>query len=382
MRLHAILEDTTMSLGDRVMTGHVLHLIYSRSRWSDLCQVTNLFIDSDQRFLELTTRDHKGARSAELKSRLLPLVAPCKGVTSELWAVTYLKVHKLCGLDVPAEEPVPMMRAPLNLAAAQWSDRPLTSEEGAEFIRRILCAPKTAERRLSTHSCKSTLLSWTAKYGLSDNARAVLARHMSCVSATTAVYSRDLLSPILRELENMLQAIRSAMFHPERSRSGMVTPAGITVVPGTPFVVPPAPAPQTPALREPQLPVVSAVPNPAVGVSATLEDSDTERDGFQLMGFESPFAQSQTLEVCEASPDSETTEDNSIQSTSDSEADDVADGRREFLEPSTKFFMNTKSLVIHCERTEGVLKCGRRVSPHFVVQYELHGIRCSRCFDI
>lgn len=73
IRLHAILEDSSRSLGDRAMTGHVLHLLYSRSRWSDLCQVTNLFIESDQRFLELTTRDHKGARSAELKSRLLPL---------------------------------------------------------------------------------------------------------------------------------------------------------------------------------------------------------------------------------------------------------------------------------------------------------------------
>ena len=61
VRLHAILEDTSVSLGDRAMTGHVLHLLYSRSRWSDLCQVTNLFIDSDQRFLELTTREYKGA---------------------------------------------------------------------------------------------------------------------------------------------------------------------------------------------------------------------------------------------------------------------------------------------------------------------------------
>ena len=77
-----------------------------------------------------------------------------------------------------------------------------------------------------------------------------------------------------------------------------------------------------------------------------------------------------------------TTEDDSVQGTSDSSADEIEDSRREFLEPSTKFFMNEKSLVIHCERTEGVLKCGRRVSPHYVVLYELHGIRCSRCFDI
>ena len=36
------------------------------------------------------------------------------------------------------------------------------------------------------------MISWTAKYGLPDSSRAVLARHMACASATTAVYSRDL----------------------------------------------------------------------------------------------------------------------------------------------------------------------------------------------
>ena len=72
-------------------------------------------------------------------------------------------------------------------------------------------------------------------------------------------------------------------------------------------------------------------------------------------------------------PESETTD-------SESEAGDVEDQRQEFLEPCVKYYMNEKSLAIHSERTEGVLKCGRRVSPHFVVLYELHGIRCSRCF--
>ena len=110
-----------------------------------LCHVTRLYIDHDQRFLELSTRDHKGARSAELKSRLLPLVAPCKGVTSDLWAVTHMRLRKLCNLSAPGTDPEPMMRAPFDLEATSWQ-RALTSEEGADFIRRILKAPKTLER--------------------------------------------------------------------------------------------------------------------------------------------------------------------------------------------------------------------------------------------
>ena len=181
--------------------------------------------------------------------------------------MTYMKVKKLYNLETPADEPIPIMRAPLNLDATVWSDRPLSSEEGAEFIRRILEAPKTTCTSLS---CKSTLISWTAKYGLSDNTRAVLARHMSCASATAAVY-RDLLSPVLRELETMLLAIRCSMFHADKSRSGMVTPSAMPVVPGTPFPVPLATMPQTPGLKHRGLPGQAAdVANPA-GFSAAGE---------------------------------------------------------------------------------------------------------------
>ena len=130
VKLHSILENPEVCLGDRAMTGHILHLIYSRSRWSDLCNVTNLYIDHEQRFMELATRDHKGARSAELKSKLLPLVAPCKGVTNELWALTCMKIRKLCNLPTPGDEPEPMMRAPLSVDATSWTNRALTSEEG------------------------------------------------------------------------------------------------------------------------------------------------------------------------------------------------------------------------------------------------------------
>lgn len=58
-----------LNAGDRVMTGHILHVIYSRSRWSYVCHVTSLYIDHDQRFLELSTRDHKtnSFRRAEIK---------------------------------------------------------------------------------------------------------------------------------------------------------------------------------------------------------------------------------------------------------------------------------------------------------------------------
>ena len=53
---------------------------------------------------------------------------------------------------------------------------------------------------------------------------------------------RDPLSPVLQELDTMLQAMRCALFQPDRTRSGMVTPSVMPDVPGTPFRVPPVPS--------------------------------------------------------------------------------------------------------------------------------------------
>ena len=182
--LHRVLGDESEPLGDRLMCGHCLHLLYSRSRWSDLCQVSNVFIDEDCKSFELSTRAHKGARSAEMKARLLPIVCPCKGINDQNWACLYMELRERVGLELPLDGYGPMLPAPANDFATSWYKRALTSEEGADFMRAIPKAPKTAERRISTHSFKSILISWTAKYGLPDTSRAVLARHLSCATAT------------------------------------------------------------------------------------------------------------------------------------------------------------------------------------------------------
>ena len=59
-----------------------------------------------------------------------------------------MHVRKMCNLSNPGEDPEPMMRAPLNMEATTWSKRALSS------LGRILRAPRTLERRLSTHSFK------------------------------------------------------------------------------------------------------------------------------------------------------------------------------------------------------------------------------------
>lgn len=47
---------------------------------------------------------------------------------------------------------------------------------------------------MSTHSLKSTAISWASKFGLDLETRAILARHATSLSNPTVLFSRDIIS--------------------------------------------------------------------------------------------------------------------------------------------------------------------------------------------
>ena len=51
-------------------------------------------MDPEEHFLEVATKAHKGARSAEMKTKLLPIVAPAFGVDNKNWAVVFWKFEE------------------------------------------------------------------------------------------------------------------------------------------------------------------------------------------------------------------------------------------------------------------------------------------------
>ena len=162
----------------------------------------------------------------------------------------------------------------------------------------------------------------------------------------------------------------------------MVTPTVMATVPGTPLKAPPAPS--TPA-RVGAQPLIEAA-------NASNLEAETDDEGWVHVGGDkhlfSPAASEQASEVVGSNGsqvgdmDSETTQEDSEQSTPDSDVESVVQQPLVVQEPGLNFFINEKSLVIHRERSPGLLKCGRKVSPHFMIVYDLHGIRCSRCFVV
>ena len=198
---------------------------------------------------------------------------------------------------------------------------------------------------------------------------------MDCEIWVTRAFSRRFgqAPVVLRKLDNMLRAMRCSMFHPDRTRSGLVTPAAIPVVPGAPFQIPQAPAPQTPLPMAGRPVEKEAADHGRLNAEKVVREVQAQSPGSETSWAHLPGEQQYEPDASsEGIQDSETTEEDSVQSTSDSDVEAAEDQRVDQPEPTMNFFINEKSLVIHCERTAGVLKCGRKVSAHFAVVYKLH----------
>ena len=80
--------------------------------------------------------------------------------------------------------------------------------------------------QLGTHSCKTTILSWAAKKGTDLQIRKVMGYHSLGKSNSVFIYGRDNVSPALREIEEIINMIKSGRFEPDNTRSGYFKPSG------------------------------------------------------------------------------------------------------------------------------------------------------------
>ncbi|CAE7382993.1 unnamed protein product [Symbiodinium sp. CCMP2592] len=172
LELHEIVHQA-LDDWDAAFAGAVLTAIYLRSRWADLQCCEDLQLDRDALgrlcYIDLITGHHKSMQSRQHRHQFLTM-------TGEMSA----------------------------------------------WIRKLLPGAAEANRKLSSHSAKCTLLSWMAKFGASQDVRACLGYHVG-TSKTVFRYSRDAAAGPLFELSRMLQWVRDGRFHPDNTRSGRFT---------------------------------------------------------------------------------------------------------------------------------------------------------------
>ncbi|CAJ1416398.1 unnamed protein product [Effrenium voratum] len=212
---------------DRVAAGFFLFATLARARFSDAMAVEKLELDMTQAgdgfgYVEAATTRSKTSYTLERKTRYLPLAAPAVCLCEGSWARIWIQLMEKTGLQVGKGKPL----LPAPGIGGEWSPVPLTASEGAGWLRSLLQVEGTrAEyeqlKKIGTHSCKTTVLSWAAKYGTPHELRLTMGYHsLGAKSKSMYVYGRDNISEALRKEDELLAEIRASRFLPDATRSG------------------------------------------------------------------------------------------------------------------------------------------------------------------
>ena len=214
---------------DRVAAGFFLWMIYARARFSDAQAASTIVkdvIDTDHGqdgFVEALVHRSKTSITLERKTRYLPMTAPIVGVSDRNfpWALAWL--------DAMAESELPLGKGKPLLPSqtdSGWSSLPIPAHVAAIWLKNLLKAGGALSEDImayGTHSCKATVLSWAAKYGLDAGTRARLGYHSRGAGGTELIYARDSMSQPLREMNAVLDEVRNGTFRPDATRSGYFT---------------------------------------------------------------------------------------------------------------------------------------------------------------
>ena len=227
---------TDMDPVDKYMLGAVVFCLYSRSRWSDVKQIHQLWIEESTHegelfgFIEGTTQHHKTATSLTKKRKFMPIVCPLLGITGCNWVEAWMQSWVALGVDINQQPFGPLCRA----ASSEGGlcKRACTTDEINVYINAVM---KTTDLA-SSHSLKHTTLEWSSAYGIDEDARKLLGHHALSGDKALAVYSRDLLNRPLQVYCSMLRNIRLDHFRPDESRTSRLIDAlkiqaGVQAVP-------------------------------------------------------------------------------------------------------------------------------------------------------
>ena len=220
--LERCVNDDDRTAYDRVAAGFFLVLTFGRLRFSDAQSITSMELEiplgSRHGYLECAAERCKTATTLEKRTRLLPVVIPTRSFTEEGWIECWLAVREHAKLSTGKGMPL----LPNPAAGGGWTKVPITCEIAGDWLRALIKdvpRPKTATRE-ATHSCKSSLLSMCAKYGLEPAARRMLGYHSAGKDKSMIVYSRDAMAWPVRLMEEMIDQIVAGKFRPDESRSG------------------------------------------------------------------------------------------------------------------------------------------------------------------
>ena len=355
------LMETLENPIDVYMLGAVIFAVLSRSRWSDLKLIHQIWIEKVSfncelyGFVEARTKHHKTATTLAKKQRYMPLVAPVLGVTTTDWTKPWTEAMVSLGVQMESEPFGALCRAPTH--DGNLCRRSCTTEEIGTFLNKVL--KTSGETQVTSHSLKHTTLVWCAAYGMDEPARTLLGHHELQGAKAMTVYSRDLLTRPLQLYCSMLANIRLDHFRPDETRTNRMV--------------------DLLKLSSKEQPGMEKSAQPGTGqVEPTAETVDDEPEPTSPMGTDTAQSAS-NLQGQDESSD--------IASTSSSSSDSSDDDEEV---PSAAWipgpvWRNIRSHVVHkCSAINRQTVCGRLADDeHFELLCEgcsTINARCSRCF--
>ncbi|CAJ1352120.1 unnamed protein product [Effrenium voratum] len=190
---------------------------------------TNMIFDKDAEgrvcYVECRIEVFKSRAAAAFKGQFLPAIAPAKGITEDNWGEQWMRLRDNTGLTVSKQSPV--MPAPNCDGTA--TKRAIDTEECKRWILLLLEGLNLEGRRLTSHSCKCTMLSYLSKHGDNWEDRLILGGHAGQY-AMAINYSRDAMARPLRILEALLLDIRESRFNPDETRSGRFSKSAASIL--------------------------------------------------------------------------------------------------------------------------------------------------------
>ena len=380
-KLHQVASSSDTSLVDRVVATHFLLMIYGRCRASDTCAVQSITHDNNHvaGFVELATRLHKSSKSAVTKSWLLPIVIPCFGIAEPSWIQSWWECRLEAGLKVSGDINGPLLPAPRMAgirSEISWTSRPMTCVEMSGMLRSFLDAED--DMLLTSHSMKSTTLSWASKAEMPREYRRILGRHSSAVKESDSVYARDLSFGPVRALERVLVMIREKTFARDGPRSQFFP---MTPEPGAAPAFPPTPvfqacAPRTPSATQPP-PAEACDSKPSVETTFT-EVKEEVVDADRTSGSGLDFSVIGTIDVSSESESASSSEAETQLESSEDEVVEPAPKAQKFIRIAESpdldevWLQNPSSKIVHAVSKRmhpcsgpPVTKCGRRADKEF-----------------
>ena len=182
LRLEAFLADPSGAVRDRVLAGFLLFCLFARLRVGDATRLDqeptlDVISDSGEGYIEAGLLEHK--TSSRVKARVrLPVAGSAIGLSGSKWAKTWLDLRSSQGLNASTDKC--LITSPG--IDGTWTRKRLHTSDCTTWIRelfkRILDLDSARLGGLGSHSLKATLLSWSAKYGLTASVRRRLGGHV------------------------------------------------------------------------------------------------------------------------------------------------------------------------------------------------------------